>query len=87
MELSEKACIPCTGGVPPLTPMEIAPLAGALNNWTVVENHHLDKPFEFSDFKNALEFVKSGRSAGRRTRAPSRSLSGLGQGGRFDMDA
>ncbi len=57
MELSEKACIPCTGGVPPLTPMEIAPLAGALNNWTVVEHHHLDKQFEFSDFKNALEFV------------------------------
>ena len=57
MELSEKTCVPCRGGVPPLTLEEITQLAAAVNNWTVIENHHVEKQFEFLDFKKALEFV------------------------------
>ena len=57
MELSQKTCVPCRGGIPPLTTEEIRPLAGAVHNWSVIENHHIDKQFEFSDFKEALEFV------------------------------
>jgi len=57
MELSEKTCVPCRGSVPPLTREEISPLAAAVNNWTVIENHHIEKHFEFSDFKEALAFV------------------------------
>ena len=57
MELSEKTCVPCRGNVPPLTREEISPLGAAVNNWTVIENHHIEKHFEFSDFKEALAFV------------------------------
>jgi 4a-hydroxytetrahydrobiopterin dehydratase len=57
MSLSQKTCVPCRGGVPPLTPAEIAPLASQVKNWSVVNNHHIEKEFKFPDFKTALEFT------------------------------
>jgi 4a-hydroxytetrahydrobiopterin dehydratase len=57
MGLSEKTCVPCRGGVPPLTAREIEPLAAQVQRWNVVNNHHVEKEFKFSDFKEALHFV------------------------------
>ena len=57
MGLAEKTCIPCRGEVPPLTAEEIQPLAAQVDNWNVVDNHHLEKEFKFKDFKTALDFV------------------------------
>ena len=57
MGLSEKTCIPCRGGVPPLTADEIKPLASQVKQWNVVNNHHVEREFTFPDFKNALDFV------------------------------
>ena len=57
MGLSEKTCVPCRGGVPPLTADEIRPLASQVKQWNVVNSHHVEKEFKFSDFKNALDFV------------------------------
>ena len=57
MGLAEKTCIPCRGGVPPLTAEQIEPLAAQVDNWSVVENHHIEKEFKFPNFKNALAFV------------------------------
>jgi 4a-hydroxytetrahydrobiopterin dehydratase len=56
-ELAEKTCVPCRGGVPPLTAEEIRPLAQQLAGWEVMDNHHLEREFKFADFKTALEFV------------------------------
>lgn len=57
-KLSEQSCIPCRGGIPPLTPEEIAPLITELSNhWNVIDNHHLERTFSFPDFITALEFV------------------------------
>ncbi|RPI28727.1 MAG: 4a-hydroxytetrahydrobiopterin dehydratase [Acidobacteria bacterium] len=55
--LAEKSCVPCRGGVPPLTPEQIQPLAAQVNNWDVVGNHHIQKRFKFPDFVAALDFV------------------------------
>ena len=55
--LAEKSCIPCRGGVPPLTAAEIWPLEAQVRDWKVVENHHLERHFTFPDFKTALRFV------------------------------
>lgn len=55
--LAEKTCIPCRGGVPPLTAQEIRPLQTQVKDWTVVNNHHLERQFKFPDFKTALNFV------------------------------
>src|SRR5689334_17079455 len=57
MSLSQKSCVPCRGGVPPLTSDEIKPLAAQVPNWTVSHNHHIEKEFKFPDFKTALEFT------------------------------
>jgi 4a-hydroxytetrahydrobiopterin dehydratase len=56
-ELAEKTCVPCRGGVPPLTAEEIRPLQTQVKDWTVVNNHHLQREFKFKDFKSALDFV------------------------------
>lgn len=55
--LAEKHCIPCRGGVSPLTPQQIQPLHRQVDTWEVVRNHHICKTFPFPDFKSALEFV------------------------------
>src|SRR4051812_19584209 len=57
MSLSAKTCIPCRGGVPPLTSDEIKPLAAQVANWSVANNHHLEREFKFPDFKEALDFT------------------------------
>jgi 4a-hydroxytetrahydrobiopterin dehydratase len=57
-ELSSKTCIPCQGGVPPLTAEEIAPLLDELGGtWRVVDLHHLEKTFENGSFAASLDFV------------------------------
>ena len=57
MGLAEKTCIPCRGGVPPLTAEQIKPLSAQVDSWNVVQNHHIEKEFKFQDFKTALDFV------------------------------
>ena len=59
MGLSQKDCVPCRGGVPPLTPEQIQPLSAQVDNWVVVNNHHIEKEFKFPDFKTALAFTNS----------------------------
>ena len=56
-ELVEKQCVPCRGGIPPLTSEEISPLAAQISDWEVVENHHIQKTFKSENFRSALDFV------------------------------
>ena len=56
-QLAEKQCVPCRGGIPPLTSEEIKPLAEQITNWEVVENHHIQKTFKSENFRSALDFV------------------------------
>ena len=57
MGLSEKTCVPCRGGVPPLTADQIRPLSDEVKDWHVVNNHHIEREFRFPDFKTALGFT------------------------------
>ena len=57
MSLAQKTCVPCRGGVPPLTADQIRPLAEQVDHWSVVNNHHVEKEFKFPDFKTALTFT------------------------------
>ena len=57
MELANKSCVPCRGGVPPLRGEEIDELAKQVAAWEVVEEHHLRRRYEFPNFRRALEFV------------------------------
>lgn len=56
-ELASKHCVPCTGGVPALKGKELQDLAKQVPAWKVVNEHHLNRTYEFPDFKTALEFV------------------------------
>lgn len=56
-ELAERACVPCRGGVPPLTAEEIKPLLAQLEGWTVADSHHLEKTYSLRDFATALDLV------------------------------
>ena len=55
--LADRTCVPCRGGVPPLTAEQVAPLLAQLDGWTCVADHHLRKEFCFPDFVSALAFV------------------------------
>jgi 4a-hydroxytetrahydrobiopterin dehydratase len=57
-DLASMQCVPCRGGIPPLTHEEIAPYLEDLgNDWRVVEDHHLEKEYRFKDFREALAFT------------------------------
>lgn len=56
-DLATKHCVPCDGGVPRLEADEIELYRTQIPNWRVVDNHHLERSYEFKDFKTALDFV------------------------------
>ena len=57
-DLASRECVPCRGGVPRLEGDELSQLyADLANDWQVVEAHHLDKTYKFSNFAEALEFA------------------------------
>ena len=58
--LSARECVPCEGGVPPLSEEEsIAFLFQIHDDWELVENHHITRTWTFPDFASALEFTNA----------------------------
>ena len=56
-ELASRECVPCRGGVPPLRGEELTKLQAQLEDWQVVDEHHLRKEYKFKNFKEAQAFV------------------------------
>lgn len=59
MQLSERSCVPCRGGVEPLTESEARQLLAEIPGWEIRRHHHLWRVFQFPDFQKALDFVNS----------------------------
>ena len=56
--LSDMECVPCKGGVPPLSEEESSAFLSQIHDdWAVVENHHLTRTWSFQDFASALEYT------------------------------
>ena len=55
--LIAKECVPCRGGVPPLSHGLIQPFANELSNWQVMNDHHISRTFIFFDFEDSMKFV------------------------------
>ncbi len=56
-ELAAGQCVPCRGGVPPLSGERLVELLEQVDGWSVEKEHHLTKSFKFADFAQALAFV------------------------------
>lgn len=76
-DLSEKNCVPCRGGVPPLKGESLKELHRALGeSWKVIDEHHLEKDYLFKNFREALDFTnKMGEIAEREGHHPDIVLS------------
>lgn len=57
--LAQKSCVPCRGGVPPLTLDEQGALLKQLPHWDVEGGHHLVRDYRFDNFQKALEFTNA----------------------------
>jgi 4a-hydroxytetrahydrobiopterin dehydratase len=56
--LAGKSCVPCRGGIPPLTEAEARAFLSRTPGWSLAENGtRLQRQFEFRDFVAAMEFV------------------------------
>lgn len=58
-ELAAKECIPCKGDVPPLKGDELRELQDQIDeDWELVDEHHLERLYEFPDFQQALDYTQ-----------------------------
>lgn len=58
--LTERRCVPCEGGTPPLGADRIAELLGQVEGWALQqtgEHDELVKTFRFGNFVEAVQFV------------------------------
>lgn len=55
--LLDKKCVPCEGGVAPLTSQQFQPMLAELSRWNVVDNKRLEKEFSFKNFKEGIAFI------------------------------
>jgi 4a-hydroxytetrahydrobiopterin dehydratase len=56
--LSEKSCVACRGGVPPLDRAEAERLHAQIPEWTLKDDaHRIERTFRFKNFQEAMNFV------------------------------
>ena len=58
-DLAERQCVPCRGGVPPMIAEEIEKLLPEVEGWRVINQHHLQKNYQFKNFRETLQFVNT----------------------------
>jgi len=59
-QLAQQRCAPCSGNTPPLEGEELDALQEQLDaDWTVVEEHHLEKEFTFDSYLDVIDFVNT----------------------------
>lgn len=58
MNLSQKSCVPCQGGVSPLSQEDAQSFLAQTPGWSLThEGTRLERRFKFKNFKTALAFV------------------------------
>ena len=57
-KLARRSCVPCRGGIPPLTETEARAFLSGVPAWSLEQQAtRLRRRFEFEDFRKAIEFV------------------------------
>ena len=58
MSLTAKMCVPCQGGIPPLTRVESEYFLKQVPEWTLSDDGvRIERQFSFNDFAKAMAFV------------------------------
>jgi len=57
-ELARKKCVPCEGGVAPLTAAQVAPLLKGLDGWDL-EGGMIAKTYKFKNYYETMAFVNA----------------------------
>jgi 4a-hydroxytetrahydrobiopterin dehydratase len=58
MELSDKRCVPCRGGVPAMGAVEAGSLVSQVSGWTIEEETKgIRRQFRFRNFAEAMRFA------------------------------
>ncbi len=57
MDLLSKKCVPCEGGVKPLSQSSAQEYLREVPDWTLLEDKKIENNYLFKDFKKALDFV------------------------------
>jgi 4a-hydroxytetrahydrobiopterin dehydratase len=55
--LTEKTCVPCRGGVPPLDEAEVEQFLAQTPGWELREAKQIERTYKFKNFREALGFV------------------------------
>ena len=59
-DLAKKECIPCKGGVPPMELEQAQEMIQQIHSdWKLIDVHHIERVWIFSNFEAALEFVNA----------------------------
>lgn len=58
MSLSQKTCVPCRGGMPPMTAVEIQTHMPEVPGW-ILHDGKLLRQFTFKNFKEAIGFINT----------------------------
>ncbi|HEX4763724.1 MAG TPA: 4a-hydroxytetrahydrobiopterin dehydratase [Usitatibacter sp.] len=58
-ELARKKCVPCEGGVAPLTPEQARPMLKGLQGWTLQPDGMIAKTYEFKNYFETMAFVNA----------------------------
>ncbi|MDQ2696175.1 MAG: 4a-hydroxytetrahydrobiopterin dehydratase [Pseudomonadota bacterium] len=58
MSLTEKSCVPCRGGVPPMEPKQAEEMLAQVPGWSLTHDAtRLERTYKFKNFAAALHFV------------------------------
>lgn len=58
-DLLHKRCVPCEGGIDPLSPGEVAEYLRLVEHWENLDDRKIRKEYRFKDFAEALRFVNA----------------------------
>lgn len=56
-DLASRQCVPCHDGAARLRGEALHPYVAQLKGWNVVHQHHLQRDYKFTNFRDALAFV------------------------------
>ena len=59
MDLSERKCLPCEGGIPPLSPEQVKEYKKYIKDWVLTEDNKISKEYFFVNYRHTMDFVNS----------------------------